>query len=202
LNVAERAGIEGWVMLRSPTMLQRTPLTLNNAPILLSRGLRVLAVAAAAALALASTGCSTLIDGTHDITMDFPVEPMNGAFFGWSEVTLQENIDTVSSALLYGVTLQVEKPAGIPDLTFLQSLSGTAVTPTARTLVVQQTSFPKGESTVELKLVYYGDLHPLFKDQYTIRIDWTGETNPSYTDWPTDGTGIWVLGDVTVDLQE
>ena len=53
------------------------------------------------------------------------------------------------------------------------------MTPTARTLVVQQTSFPAGEQIVEfLKLVYYGDMHALFENQNTIRIDWTGSTNP------------------------
>jgi hypothetical protein len=159
---------------------------------------RALVVAAAAALGLAGTGCAALIDGTHDVTMDFLVEPAGGSFHGWTQVTLDQDINTVSSAVLDGVTLQVEKPAGIADLSFLASLTGTAVTPTARTAVVTQTDFPKGQQIVTLNLLYYGDLHPLFQDDHTIRIDWDGAIDPSFTAWPSGG--IWVQGDVQIDL--
>jgi hypothetical protein len=204
MNILARAGIGGGVMLGSPAMLEHTPLTFHRTLSCLSRRgrgqLRTLLVAAAAALAMSSTGCASLVDGDHDISVDFLVVPVNGTFFGWTEITVDENIDTVSSAKLDGVVLQVEKPANIPDLSFLQNLTGTAVTSTARTVVVQQTSFPKGVQTVELQLVYYADLHPLFENQNTIRIDWTGSTNPSFTDWPAGG--IWVQGNVQVELEE
>ena len=76
-------------MLRSTPMLDRTPLTLTDTLSHLSRSGRPLAVAAAAALALSTTGCGAVVDGTHDITMDFPVQPVNGTFpSAGSEVTL------------------------------------------------------------------------------------------------------------------
>ncbi len=161
--------------------------------------LRALCVAAAA-LSLSTSGCASLLTGEQDATADFLVEPKSdGTFWGWTEITVGGDINSVGPANLEAVTLQVEKPPGFDDLSFLASLKGEAVTPTARTTVAVLDSFPRGEEAVVMNIVFQGDLHPLFKDQSTIRIEWTGATNPAFTNWP-DG-GIWVKADVKIFIQ-
>jgi hypothetical protein len=70
---------------------------------------------------------------------------------------------------------------------------------TTRTTVGTQSSFPAGEEAVLLNQVYSGDLHPLFKDERTIRIEWTGSVNPAFTAWPAGG--FTVRGDIQIDIE-
>ncbi len=150
-----------------------------------------LGVAAFAAFALSTSGCAALITGDQDADASFPIKPRSdGTFWGWTEITVGADINSVGPATLTAVTIEVEQPEGYPDLNFLTSLKGETVTDTARTTVVTLDSFPKGEQAVVMNIVYQGDLHPLFKTSDTIRIEWTGTTNPAFTDWPADGFSI------------
>jgi hypothetical protein len=157
---------------------------------------KVLLTAATLALALSTTGCSS---GLQDATFHFLVEPANGTFNGWTEITLGVDITTVGPATLAGCSLQLKPPATLPDLTFLSTLQGAADTGEMVTPVVSLDSFPPGQPSVALNLLYSGDLHPLFMDAHTIKLDWTGATNPAFTAWPTGG--FWMEGDVEISVQ-
>ncbi len=151
------------------------------------------------ALGLGSSSCSAVLSGTHDTTFDFLVEPVPaGTFQGWTDITLSEDISSFGQAELYGVSLQVEKPPTVPDLTFMSTLTAYAVTAKGQTQMAHVEGFQRGETTVEMHIDYLGDLHPLFEDAHTIHIIWVGSANPAFTAWPTGG--IWVSGDVTINL--
>ena len=158
-------------------------------------------MALTAALAVSSSGCVAVFGGLKNTSISFPIIPHGGTFSGWTEISVGGNINSVSSATLQSVTLDVEMPAGTPDLSFLSSLTGEAVTPTGRTTVVTLDQFPKGEQAVVMHVVYTGDLHPLFKDDTTIHIDWTGTINPAFTAWPADGSGFQLGGDIQIDVE-
>lgn len=161
-----------------------------------------LGVVAAAAFCLSTSGCLAVLGGLQNTTIDFEVVPnKSGTFFGWTEITVGGDISQVNSATLVSVTLQVEKPPNVTDLSFLSTLKGEAVTSAARTTVVTLDKFPRGDAAVIMNVVFTGDLHPLFKDAQTIRIEWTGVANPAFTGWPADGTGVWVQGNVQIDIQ-
>ena len=156
----------------------------------------------AAGLALFAGGCAS---GEHDTSFDFKVDPFTGltAFTGWTDITLGENVSSFGKAVLYGVNIQVEKPVNVTDLSFLSTLTGAATDPSggAATTLVTLDSFPPGATNEDMQVVYFGDLRPLFDSTNTIRINWTGDVNPSFKGWPSDGSGIWVLGDVSIDVE-
>jgi hypothetical protein len=155
-----------------------------------------------AALCASTSGCLAVFGGVQNTTIDFPIAPNStGSFFGWTEITVGGDINSVNAATLISVTLQAQNPDATPDLSFMSSLKGEAVTPTARTTVVTLDRFPKGEAAVTMNVVYDGDLHPLFKDNMTIRIEWTGVSNPAFTGWPADGSGFGVEGNVQIDIE-
>ena len=154
-----------------------------------------------AATALSSGGCASALSGTHDTDFDFLVEPVPaGTFQGWTNITLGEDISSFGEAELYGVSLQVEtaKSPTVTDLTFLSSLKAFAVTSTGTTQLAHVSSFPRGSTTADMYIDYLGDLHPMFENDTTIHIIWTGSVNPAFTGWPSGG--IWVSGDVTINL--
>jgi len=168
----------------------------------LRRAMFPLGVALTAALCASTSGCLAVFGGVQNTTINFQFVPNNaGTFSGWTEITVGGDINSVNSATLVSVTLQVDQPAGTPDLTFMSSLKGEAVTATARTTVVTLDSLPKGEPAVTMTVNYDGDLHPLFKDNQTIHIDWTGVSNPAYTGWPADGSGFSLQGNVQIDVE-
>ena len=159
----------------------------------------VLSLALTALLALSSTSCGAVLSGTHDTQFHFLVEPQAGGnFSGWTEITLGGDISSVGTTKLWAISLVAQTPPEA-DLSFLSPLKGEAVTATGRTPVATLTSFPPGEQTASMQIVYFDDLHPLFKDASTIRIEWTGATNPAFTQWPTGG--IWMQGDVTINVE-
>lgn len=161
-----------------------------------------LGVAVTAALCVSTSGCLAVFGGLQNTTIDFQIAPNNtGSFFGWTEITVGGDINSVNSATLIAVTLQGQDPTTTPDLSFMSTLKGEAVTATARTTVVTLDRFPKGEQAVTMNVVYDGDLHPLFKDNTTIRIEWTGVANPAFTAWPAGGTGFSVEGNVQIDIE-
>lgn len=152
-----------------------------------ARALLPLSLVLVAAFSLSTSGCLALISGVQNTTLTFPLERKpNGTFWAWNEITVDQDISSVDSATLVSVTLKVTAPAG-QNFAFLSSLQGEAVTSTGRTLVATLGDIPPEEEAVVLDLHYTGDLHPLFRDAHTIRLEWQGETNPAFNDWPDGG---------------
>lgn len=160
-----------------------------------------LGVMASALLALATSGCGAALSGEHDTTFKFNVErdPASDAFSAWTDITVGGNINSVGPTSLWQVTLALEMPSPVSDLSFLSTLEGQAVTPTATTTVAHLKTSTRGQQSVSLWIDYLGDLHPLFENTTTIHISWTGTTNPAFTAWPAGGIGL--LGDVVINIQ-
>lgn len=157
---------------------------------------------AAACIALAAgTGCSAVV-GDQEIDTIFRVAPgSNGTFFGWSEVSIDEDPNQVDSAKIGWCTLIAEDPPNA-DLTFIQTVTGESVTPEGRTPLASKTEFPPQESEVPLDIVYLDDIRGFFvptDDRYRIRIEWTGNTNPAFTNWPENGFKIRVTALIEID---
>lgn len=156
----------------------------------LSRAALPLSLTLVAAFGLSTSGCLALISGIQDTTLEFPLEAKpNATFWAWNEIEVDQDISSINSATLVSVTLKVTAPAG-QNFSFLKSLKGEAVTPSGRTLVAKIDNVPPQEQALILDVEYTGDLHPLFRDQHTIRFEWTGATNPAFTEWPPGGFNI------------
>lgn len=152
-------------------------------------------------LALAQAGCASLVAGDHEAETKFLLGPGgDGSFFGWSEITLDQDANSADRAVIFAVTLELMNPGETGDLTFIKSLSGEAVTPEKRTLVVQRQSFTPGETLAELDVLYKDDIRPFFPDGHTIRIEWSGQTNPAFDAWPEEG-GFWIRVKVGVTIE-
>lgn len=150
-------------------------------------------------LAAANLGCAS-IAGVQATDADFLVKPLgDGTFSGWTDITIEQDVDSASSGTLTAVTLNTETPDGYPDLNYMGALAGAADVNGATTPLVSQDSFPVNQTYVIMNVLYHDDLRQFFPDGHTIRIDWTGRTNPSFTAWPTDG--FWVHAKINVDIQ-
>jgi hypothetical protein len=144
----------------------------------------------AISLAAGSFGCSSVVS-EYDVDADFTVSPkIDGTFFWWTEITLEQDVDSYGNAHLGFVRLDVSPPA--EDLTFLDSVLGEAVTSTARTPIVSQSPFPKNEPNVVLDLLHEGDVAPFFEDGRKVRVEWTGVSNPQFLAWPPGGIKVAV----------
>ena len=154
------------------------------------RSLRCASFFLALSLSAGTFGCTSVIS-EYDVDADFTVSPkVNGTFFWWNEITLENDVSAYPNARLGFVRLDAEEPA--EDLTFLTSVSGEAVTSTGRTLIVKQSPFPKGEPNVVLDLAHEGPIAPFFEDGKKVRIEWTGQTNPAFLGWPPGGINVAV----------
>jgi len=152
-----------------------------------------------AAGSLASTGCAA-IAGEQTAETKFLVTPSgDGTFWGWSEITIEEDANSVSGATLRAVTVEPRDADAASDMTFVKSVLGESVTSTARTKVVEQTSMPPGERLVSMNVVYKDDLRGFFEDGHTIRVEWSGQTNPDYPSWPAEG--IWIKVRIFVEIE-
>lgn len=161
---------------------------------------RSLALVAVAALGLSSTSCLALAAGVHDTEIDFLVAKSDSnAFFGWTEITIDGDVGDANSATIQAITLDVEKPEGTKDLSFLSSLSAELVLDDRRELAATGDSFPRGEQAVVLKTHFTEDIRPFFKSGTTLRVEWKGTTNPAFTEWPAEG--FWIRGRIKVDIQ-
>lgn len=151
----------------------------------------------ALSLTVGSFGCSSVVS-EYDVDADFTVSPqIDGTFFWWNEITLDNDVNSYGSARLGFVRLDVQPPG--KDLTFLSSVLGEAVTSTERTKVVSRAPFPKGEPNVILDLLYEGDVRPFFEDGKKVRLEWTGQTNPAFLDWPPGGLNVSVKARLMLD---
>ena len=161
-----------------------------------------LAMAAAAAALLWGTGGCSAVVGDQQIDTIFRVDPnADGKFWGWSEVTIDQDPSSVDGATIGWVTLYAEEPANA-DLTFIKTVSGEAVTPEERTLLASKSDFPPEEPEVPLDLVYDGDIRGFFQPdagEHTIRIEWTGSIDPAFDAWPEEGFKIRVTALIQID---
>lgn len=166
----------------------------------LRRALLPLGFATAAAFGLSTSGCIAVLGGMHETTLTFPLEKKANidAFWAWNEITVDQDITSVDSARLVSVNLKISAPPG-QDFSFLRTLQGEAVTSSGRTLVAKLDNVPPGEPAISMAIMHTGDLHPLFRDAHTIRLEWTGATNPAFTAWPAEGFTVEVT--VTIDIQ-
>lgn len=163
----------------------------------LGRGASAGTAAALAAGPLASlTGCAAII-GEKTVEAFVVVQPVNGQFGGWTEISLDSPAGPDDSATLVRVALKA--PAGFEDLTFITSLSGVAKDPAGGPGVplVQGGSFPKGDSIGIMEILFFENLRPLFKDGLSIRINWSGTADMSVHYPPT---GLRCDASVTVDI--
>lgn len=148
-------------------------------------------------LSVGSFGCSSVIS-EYDVDAAFTVTPkVDGTFFWWNEITLDNDVSSYGNVHLGFVRLDVKPPG--EDLTFLSSVLGEAVTSKERTKVVSQSPMPKGEPNVILNLTYDGDVRPFFEDGHTVRLEWTGQTNPQFLAWPPGGLEVAVKARLILD---
>jgi hypothetical protein len=168
----------------------------------LSVGAMRLFLTAAALAGVCSMGCS-VVAGAHDATTEFLVDPRaDGTYFGWSEITISQDASTVKGATLQFARLELPDDSPVEDLTFLRNIYGEVVikevTPELRQAMAKKDQMPEGESIVPLDLLYEGDLRQFFPDGHTIRMEWTGSTNPAVT--IPDG-GLWINVRVRVNVE-
>jgi hypothetical protein len=148
-------------------------------------------------LALAIAGCGS-VAGDQEAEAKFKVVPRgDGTFFGWTEITISQDANSVDKATIGFVRLEAQPPA--KDVTFLHSVTGEAVTSKERTVLVTKTGMPTDELFALMDIVHKGDLRPFFEDGHMIRIEWTGQTNPAFTAWPAEG--LWVTARVRVRIE-
>ena len=153
---------------------------------------------ACALFALGSAGCASLV-GEQSAETKFLVKPKSdSSFWGWSEITVEQDANSVDRATLRAVTVEPMDESTAKDMTFLQDVLGEAVTSTARTKLVEEPTMPPGERLVAMNVVYKDDLRTFFEDGHTIRVEWSGHTNPSYA-WPPEG--IWIKVRVVVEIE-
>lgn len=147
-------------------------------------------VPSAAGLALLPTGCKALLgEETIEAFVDIPYSTA-GTFWGWTEYKLESPAEDGDGALLKRVLLRA--PDGVPDLRFITSLLGEAVTPTERTPLVEGSDFPENDTMAPLDVIYDGDLRPFFADGQHIRIEWSGTIDTSYA-FPVDPIHVVAL---------
>jgi hypothetical protein len=146
-----------------------------------------------------STGCADLL-GEQDTDGHFRIAPQDdGTFFGWTEITIDEDPYDVDGATLTRAALEARD--GANDLTFVQHVVGEVVTPEKRTPMARGFDFPPNDTIADMDIIYDDDLRPLFvahDDGSTIRIEWKGTVNPDHV-FDDDGYEVGVL--ITVDIE-
>lgn len=160
--------------------------------------------AATTIAALSNTGCN-FIAGEHDAETWFIVDPRaNGTFFGWSQITIQQDAREVEDAELMFARLELPEDSPAEDLTFIQNVLAEVVIlddaeqRVEAEVVAKKDEMPKGQPSVPLDLVFDGDLRHFFPDGHTIRIEWTGQRNPE-VEIPEGGLKVLVSIRVKVE---
>jgi len=158
------------------------------------------AFAAAVLSGLASVGCAS-VAGDQEIETKFRVKPKtDGSFFGWTEISISDDPNSVDGAKLGYVTIRAQDPPNA-DLRFIKTVRGEAVTPEERTQLVSKSGFPAREPEVALDVDYHDDIRGFFStdEKHKIRVEWKGETDPTFTDWPENGFEIKVVVGVRIE---
>ena len=80
---------------------------------------------ALAALAMSQSSCASLVARDHETETKFLLGPSGGnaTFFGWSEITLDQDASSAGRATIYAVTMELTNPGEAGDLTFIVHLS-------------------------------------------------------------------------------
>jgi len=165
----------------SPLLGRRRVLEIVQSAMLIPTGVGMFGIVA--------TGCASVL-GDQDLDAYFKLSPdKNGEFFGWSEITISGADPKEDDARLKQVLIETIDG---DDLTFVTKVIAEAVTPEGRTLLAEGSDFPAGESLAPLDIVHTGGLAEFFPDSETIRIEWTGQADPTYP-YPEGGTRINVI---------
>ena len=130
-------------------------------------------------------GCN-FIAGEHDAKTWFVVDPRaDGTFFGWSQITIQQDAREVEGAELMFARLELPEDSQAEDLSFIRNVLAEVVILDENekrkkwASVAEKDEFPEGQPSVPLDLVFDGDLREYFPDGHTIRIEWSGQRNPN-----------------------
>lgn len=164
------------------------------------RFLQPIGFAAAAAFALSTSGCLSVI-GVQSSDLTFPLDKKPGAstFWAWNEITVDQDLSSINAAKIVDARISIEAPAGA-DFGFLKSIKGEAVNEAGRVPVVELDAIPAGEPDVYMRILYVDDVRPLFKsDNHTFRLEWTGVVDPNYPNWPEGGYTIKAT--VSLDIE-
>jgi len=162
-----------------------------------------LAMVGMAALALSNSGCATLV-GEQDVDGHFRVVPReDGSFFGWTELGIGVDPDSVSKATLIRGFLEAR--GGAQDLTFIDLVTAEIVVPEPDTHqeVAVGSDFPVLDTLGPMDVTFHDDLRPFAfvdpdGDGHRIRIEWRGMVDPN-ADIPEDGYEVGVL--ITIDVE-
>lgn len=154
------------------------------------------------ALSLGASACASVV-GEHEVETKFLVKPTSqSTFSGWSELSVSEDPNSVDRAELMYIRLEA-RDSNVPDLTFIKSISASAVVDGKSTLVAKKAPMPAGERIVPLERVYHDDIRPFFfKDDesgdYTVHVDWEGQADLTETIPPE---GVWMKVLVAVRIE-
>ncbi len=139
-----------------------------------------MAALALPSLALAPlSGCALVAQGDHDLETLFVLKKFpEGRISGYTELTIDQAPGPDDQAILKRVVLYA--PDGTKDLTFIQSLLGQSTPVTgASAQLVRGGGFPKDDTIGQLKVLYKENLRPFFKDR-SIKVDWSGQVDPTF----------------------
>jgi hypothetical protein len=141
---------------------------------------------AAALLAFSAGGCG----GDRDLRSDVVWSPpTTGMVTFLADMKVPGGADSIGGDKILAATLTAEDPGA--DLSFLSTLAGEAITPTATTPVATLDASPGHVRSVPLHVDYLGDLQPLFESPDTLRIAWTATLDPaSIASWPPSGRQV------------
>jgi len=148
-------------------------------------------------LALSTSGCGSTLTGEQDTTIHVlaePTSPGGTALWRYTDIHVAGDINSVGPATLLAVTLALDEPSPVSDLSFLSTLQAQAAGTTLATL----TTPTRDEQSVSLHIDYFGDLHPLFESSTTIHIVWTGTLNPAVT---VPAAGVSLQGSIKINIQ-
>lgn len=146
--------------------------------------------------ALGVVSCASLL-GEETIDAWFVVgEGGAGPFHGWNTITLPGEAGEDDVAELRRVELIA--PSTTNDVRFVLNVLSETVLPTGeRTPLAQGQGFPENQPVATLDILYRDNLRPFFADGKSIRIEWTGNTDPAYP-YPPEGLRVDVA--VTVEI--
>lgn len=150
-------------------------------------------------LAWPTIGCASAVDEAMAETKFLAKPKADTTFWGWSEITTDQDVNSVEKVTLRAITIEPLDAPSVPDMTFLLNLTGEAVNGESREKIVEQNGMPPGERLVKLNVVYEDDVRKFFQDGKKIRAEWTGATHPLFSAWPPDG--IWIRVRVYVNIE-
>jgi hypothetical protein len=155
-----------------------------------------LVLLAAIGSALGGTGCAALVgEQTADVDIQMAGPGPGGVFHYQTQTTISHDAHEANKATLINLSLETKT---LKDLTFLETLKASLVSPTQTVEVANVPSFPPRQPIVNIPIEYSGDLIPFFPDGHTLTVAWNGSTNPDFV-WPAGGEHLIVH--VTIEVE-